>query len=303
MDQTRLILLLLDTPGIGPQALGAVLRRNAVAGRDPDAFLALPVDTLREEYGIRSQVARALLEQLPMCASAAEEDARLLQRCGVTLTTVLDGSYPSRLTDRMDDPPPALFLYGNAELLTRPLFAVAQSNGASEAALAAGDRAAEETLAAGWSLVTGHNRVGYQRPALAVRRNSGRICYVLDRGLLQGFGNNLQRALFPAARIWGPAYDPQCDLTISPFGLRAHGIAANNRRRDTLVFTLADVLFVGEARAGGQMERECMCALESGRPVYLLREEDRDGTLAAAGAQYLPQDRIRPILESHPFRT
>src|SRR5207245_2863113 len=117
-----------------------------------------------------------------------------------SLITLRDASYPRRLAERLDVPPPVLFLYGNAPLLDSPLFAVANSNGASEPALAAGDRAAEAALAAGWSLVTGHNRIPYQRPALAVRRNGGRILYVLDRGLRQGFGGDLSRALFPAAR-------------------------------------------------------------------------------------------------------
>jgi hypothetical protein len=285
MEAAELILLLLDTPGIGEQSLGAVLRRNAISGRSPEEFLSLPVHALAVEYGIRRSAAELLLDATSSRRSVAEEQARWLRRTGVNLVTLLDASYPQRLVQRLDTPPPVLFLYGNPALLDRPLFAVANSNGAAEPALAAGDQAAEAALAAGWSLVTGHNRIPYQRPALAVRRNGGQICYVLDRGMIRGFGGDLSRALFPAARIWGPAYDPACDLTLSPFGLQAHGIATNNRRRDTLVFALADAIFACEVRPGGQMERECLAALRRGTPLYLYEGGACDPRLLDAGAK------------------
>ena len=168
---------------------------------------------------------------------------------------------------------------------SQPLFAVANSNGASEEALASTDRAAETAMAAGLHPVTGHNRQAYQRPALVARRNGGRVCYVLDRGLLEAFGNDLSRELFPAARIWSPAYDPACDLTLSPFPLRAHSLADHNSRRDSLIFALADTVIVGEIRQAGRMERECLAALRRGRPVYLAGPaNDTDAGLIAAGA-------------------
>jgi hypothetical protein len=93
---------------------------------------------------------------------------------------------------------------------------------------------------------------------------------VLDRGLFEAFGDDLRRELFPAAHVWSSAYQPSTTLTLTPFPLRAHGIALHNRRRDELIFALADTILVGEVRTGGQMERCVLRALEEGRCVVLL---------------------------------
>lgn len=282
LEHCEFILLLMSTPGIGDRTLKAILRRNAIVRRSPEEFLSLSSKDLIGEYELKSDVAESLRRRSHVDQKEAEAGARWLRRNEIALLTCNDATYPRRLFERMDDPPAVLFAYGNASLLQSPLFAVANSNGAPEDLLAAGDRAVEDRIAGGWALVTGHNRIGYQRPALAARRNGGKICYVLDRGLVRGFGNDLTQALFPAARIWGPAYDPKTDLTISSFGLNDHGIAANNRRRDAIVFALADEILAGWVRPGGQMEAECMAALLAGRSVRLIAGPN--ASLEAAGA-------------------
>lgn len=297
MDVTELILLLSDVPGVGEKTLAAILHRNAVLRRTPDLFLALGVDQFVEEYGLRREAAQRV-----SAASAGERNraaalAREMRRGGVHLLTVLDAAYPRLLLDSLDEPPPALYAYGTVGLLETPLFAVANSNGASEAALAAADRAAEAAISRGWWPVTGHNRVPYQRPALVSRRNGGRVCYVLDRGMFEAFGGDLGRELFPAARIWSPAYDPACDLTLSPFPLRAHSLAVHNQRRDEILFGLARAVFVGEVRPGGQMERECRRALSRGVPVFLAGpESDRDALWLDFGARRAAPDQIAAAL-------
>lgn len=300
MDTTELILLLMETPEIGEKTTLSVLRRNAQAGRSADDFMGLSQRDLAQEYGIRRSIAVQILDS----GSNARIDSlalhRVFMRAGVRVVTIMDATYPVRLLDRMQDPPPVLLAYGNHALLNDRLFAVANSNGAREEALLAGDRAAEAALKEGWSLATGHNRVAWQRPALVMRRNGGRVCYVLDRGMLPGFGGDLSRALFTAARIWGPAYDPSTDLTLSCFAPRAHGIAANNRRRDALIFALADIIMAGEIRTGGQMERECIAALRRGQRVLLCgAKREADSLLLEAGAQRTDIDSLSRILSAN----
>jgi hypothetical protein len=87
---------------------------------------------------------------------------------------------------------------------------------------------------------------------------------VMDRGLRHGFGGDLHRDVFAAARIWNPVYDPSRDLALSPFGLDEHGTGGNNRRRDELVFALADAVVVGFVRPGGRMEAACEAARARG---------------------------------------
>ncbi len=302
MDTTGLVLLLSDIPGVGEKTLAVVLRRNAVLRRSSEEFLRCSVGELVQEYGMRREAANTLAA---LSAAQCEEGmaiARQLRRAGVSVLTLLDASYPTRLLDALDDPPPVLYAYGNPALFSSPLFAVANSNGASEEALAATDAAASVAVSCGWSPVTGHNRPGYQRPALVARRSGGRICYVLDRGLIEAFGGDLTRELFPAARIWSPIYDPAHDLTLSPFGLRDHGIAAHNRRRDDLVFALAKTVFVGEIRLGGQMERVCRHALARGAAVFLLApragEREEFSVLRDAGARLLVSHDVSGIVEA-----
>lgn len=286
MDTTELVLLLSEVPGVGDKTMEAVLRRCATLRHAPDDFLRLSPAQLTADYGLRREIAARLNAAARTQREAATATAKRLRRAGVSVLTLLDAIYPPRLLQNMDDPPSVLYAYGRLDLLEGPLFAVANSNDAPEEALAAGDAAASAALAYGWSPVTGHNRPAYQRPALVARRSGARICYLLDRGLLEAFGDDLTRELFPAARIWSPAYDPASDLTLSPFGLRDHGIAHHNRRRDALIFALADVVFVGSVRSGGQMERGCLDARARGKPVFLVGPESKaESRLLEAGAQ------------------
>jgi predicted Rossmann fold nucleotide-binding protein DprA/Smf involved in DNA uptake len=288
MDSVELILLVSAVPGIGEKSLGAILHRNAVLRRTPDEFLRRPANELTAEYGVRRDAAELIASLGRERIQEASRLAREIRRAGIAVLTSQDAVYPKRLLAALDDPPPVLYTYGNLDLVDGRLFAVANSNGAGEDALAATDRAAEAAIEAGWHPVTGHNRQAYQRPALVARRTGGRVCYVLDRGLLEAFGNDLSRELFPAARIWSPAYDPACDLSLSPFPLRAHSLADHNSRRDSLIFALSDAVIVGEVRAGGRMERECIVALRRGKPVVLVGpERDGDKRLVAEGAKRL----------------
>jgi len=296
IDSLQFIFLLMDTPGIGDHAVRSILSRSAVAGFSPGEVLRLAPERIAENFGIPITVAGDLTANLPARLDSSAESARWARRHNVAALSILDASYPDRLSARMDSPPPVLFACGNLAVLRQPLFAIATSNGASEEALAAGDRITEIALESEWALVTGHNRVAYQRPALVMRRNGGRTCYVLDRGLIHGLGEDLSRALFPAARIWGSDYDPEVDLTLSQFGLRDHGIAANNRKRDSLIFSLADVIFAAAVRPSGHMEQVCLKALAAARPVYIVGPDSEvSGTLAANGAKHM-DSRDRTVL-------
>lgn len=178
-----------------------------------------------------------------------------------------DWLYPAQLSARLEHPPPVLYVAGNLAHLRRPLFAIANSNGASEKALDATDRAAERLIVAGYLPVTGHNRVGYQRPALLAARWGHGCVTVLDRCLAEALGPELNRPLFGAARIWEPVFNGERELVITRFPMGCHGIGRNNRLRDELVFALAETIVVGELRRGGEMERRCREAEARGQTL------------------------------------
>lgn len=291
MEATELILLLQSVPGVGERTVEAVLRRNAILRRSPDEFLHLSSERIHTEVKMRRESAETLLRELPDRRERACEEARFLRRNGVTVINILEAAYPTRLMERLEEPPPVLFCYGNSALLSCPLYAVVNSNDATEGALACADAAAALALECGWSPVTGHNRHAYQRTALVARRTGGKVCYVLDRGLLSAFGADLSRQLFPAAAIWSPCYDPDSDLTISPFGLRDPEIGENNRRRDALIIGLAEVILVGQARPRGQMESVCRSALMRGQRVLLVGPPcEMDERLISLGAQTVREE-------------
>jgi predicted Rossmann fold nucleotide-binding protein DprA/Smf involved in DNA uptake len=269
MDIAATILLLSELPGVGEKTLGTVLRRCSVQGREAGSLFCLSAREL-QEFGFGERSAEALLSATDALKQAAIATAKSLRAAGVQLLTSGDPAYPKRLLERLAEPAPVLFAYGSIATLSGPTFAVANSNGASEEAMALCDVASEQLVQSGWRPITGHNRAAYQRTALTALRFGGRICYVLDRGLLEAFGDDLRRELFPAAHVWSRAYDPTCTLTVTPFPLRAHGIADHNRRRDSLIFALADTVLVGQVSPGGQMERCVREALEHGRRVCLV---------------------------------
>ncbi len=273
MNQTAFVLLLSEVPGVGDATLGSILRGNAVFRRTPEEFLSLNSDQIVTEYKIRKSVADKMTRFTPEIKSAAIASALSLSRANVELVTLLDATYPQRLLDVMSEPPSALYLYGNRSILDVATFAVANSNGAPESALAAGDECAEKAIAAGETLVTGHNRIQYQRPALVAKREGGRTCYILDRGILEAFDGDLSKGLFPAARIWSPDFDSYRDLAISMFAPRDHSIATHNRKRDEVIFALADTIYSVWLSPGGQMERRCREMREQGKTILPVNME------------------------------
>src|SRR5690349_8438873 len=108
MDAAQFVLTLMDTSGIGDRTLASILRRNAVLRREPAQMLSLPADALAREYDLKDTLADALLR----CASKAGEKNALLSKrlseSGVSILSIVDASYPHRLTERLARPPAVL---------------------------------------------------------------------------------------------------------------------------------------------------------------------------------------------------
>ena len=168
-------------------------------------------------------------------------------------------------------------------------FTIAVSNSPASATLTRQDEIATELVAAGGVPVTGHDRMPFKRLALAAQRRNRPILYVLDRGLREALGPEFDRPPFAAARIRDAVFETGRDLAVSPFRLDDHGLGANNRRRDRLIFALSDLIIVLDVRAGGGMEAECRRAHEQGRPVFIA-EGGRSGNdiLRTIGCPPLP---------------
>ena len=285
MSPTEFLLLLHSVPHIGEKALARLLRLTAQQRLTPEMFLAMGGSQWQAECDLHPDAVAALEIQGEALAARSAELARALRAHGIHLLSVESATYPARLVRNEDAPPPLLYALGNRSLLDlsytaeRFTFTIAVSNGADAQALDRLDSMASELSAAGGVPVTGHDRAPYKRLALAAQRRNAPTVYVLDRGLREVLGPDFDRPAFAAARIRDAAFVTERDLALSPFRLDDHGIGANNRRRDSLVFSLADVVIALDIRAAGAMADGCLRALDQKRAVYTV-EGGREGNTA-----------------------
>ncbi len=170
-------------------------------------------------------------------------------------------------------------------------FSIAVSNGSPLAMLARQDAIASELVRRGCVPVTGHDRAAYKRLGLCAQRQNRPAIYVLDRGLREALGPDFDRPPFSAARIRETVFAAERDLAVSPFRLDDHALGANNRRRDRVLYALADLIIALDARAGGGMVGECLRAHRQGRMVWVA-EGGRDGNeeLRQAGCPPMPAE-------------
>lgn len=170
-------------------------------------------------------------------------------------------------------------------------FSIAVSNGSPLATLARQDVIASELVRRGCVPVTGHDRAAYKRLGLCAQRQNRPAIYVLDRGLREALGPDFDRPPFSAARIREISFATERDLAVSPFRLDDHALGANNRRRDRVLYALADLIVALDVRAGGGMAGECLRAHQQGRMVWVA-EGGRDGNeeLRQAGCPPMPAE-------------
>ena len=289
---TQFALLLNSVPHIGEKAMRRLLHLLTVQNLTPEAFLALPEKELKKQFELRPQAAAHLVAQRENLLSASAELLRTVRARNLHVLTTESPSYPYGLERYDDAPPPILYALGNLRRLDANFtFAVATSNGATVESLLRQDAIVAALAEAGGIVITGHDRTPYQRAALAAQRINKPIVYVFDRGLREALGPELDRPPFAAARIRDAVFDPERDLALSPFRLDDHAIGANLRRRDRLIFALADVVIAHDAQAGGGMAAECLRVLEQKRKIFV-SPGGRSGNeeLRAVGCPALPEN-------------
>lgn len=293
VGSTQWVLLLQSVPHLGEKTLTRLLRANALHRVAPEECLSLSAEAWRERYDLDPRAAEHLATHRQELLAYSAELARTLRAHQVHVLTCDSLTYPDRIERYDDAPPPVLYALGRLDLLEaspeRFTFTTALSNGASAEALATQDRTAAALAAAGGVVATGHDRPPYQRLALSAQRQGLPVVYLFDRGLREALGPQFDRPPFAAARIRDLVFDPKRDLAISPFRPDDHGLGANNRRRDRLIFALAERIVAIDVAPGGNMETSCLRAAEQGVPVFVA-PGGREGNVAlrAAGCPPLP---------------
>lgn len=280
---TRFVLLLHSIPHLGEKTLTRLLHHNAQQRLTPEACLALSPEEWHTRYDLDPRALTYLAENREALLAQSEALAQTARKVGIHVLTPQSLTYPDRLERFDDSPPPILYALGNLALLNRSVlnapastFSIALSNGATPATLTEQDRIAAETVERGGVPVTGHDRPAYKRLALVAQRQNRSTIYVLDRGLREALGPLFDRPLFAAARIRDAVFDVSRDLVLSPFRLDDHSLGEHNRRRDRMIFALADLIVALDVRAGGGMVAECLRAHSQGRTV-LVSDSGREG--------------------------
>lgn len=261
-EREHQLLMLSCLPGLGERGLARLLD----SGIPLSQLGMLPTQELCARFGLSRRAAHSLTcgeRELHHRVAVIE---RALRHYPVRVLTRGDADYPSRLNDDTEAPP-LLFAYGNTSLLEEPTLAILASRGESQACLERGAVLASEAARSGMCLVAGHNRPIYRTILAAAKAVRGNRLIVLDRGLLEAFEGNLERDLFPTARLWGYRFDPERALVLSPHPPQAPFVGLQNQRRDHLVCLLATQIVALEIRAGGVMEKECRAARARGIPV------------------------------------
>lgn len=260
-------LLLALTPGFGGRSVTRVLARNELLGRSPEEFLRLSPEAWREEYRLTKRAVESLSGDMKGHIARVGEMEKRLGGLGVSLVTAADAHYPAMVEEMDPDPPGVLFLYGNARLLEARTFSVLASRGTMPADLELIERLTEEAVLEGEVLVTGHDRLEYQRSAVVPLRWGSPRILCLDRGLFKVLGDDLRDEAFRTARLWRYEFDPATDLVVSPFRPEADFIGINNKVRDRLVACLSRRLDFVNINPGGNMEALVKMALKAKRKV------------------------------------
>lgn len=260
-------LILCLTPNIGHATFDRLMNECRVRGIDPEALLGMSADRLREEFRLHPTSARALANGAKEVRRRAYQFKRKVGDKPVRLVTRDSPLYPRSLEEFCPTPPGYLFFYGNARVLSNPTFCVIASRGATRKDLDRVGRIVEEQTLEGKTLVTGVNTSAYRVAAVVPLRWGAPRIVVLERGLFQAMGDDLERELFAAARLWRYRFDPMTDLVVS-FGRPDEGAAKSDPvRRDEVVVGLSQGVFTVQLRKGGNMEKLASRAEERGRKV------------------------------------
>lgn len=239
-------------PGLGPSSV----RRLLQAFGDPESVACAPTKRLAEI--IDAQTAAAI--------SAGPDPDRLsaamdwLRAPGNRLLSLADADYPPRLL-QIPDPPPLLYLKGEAGLLRGEALAIVGSRGATPQGIANAEAFARELSDAGYRIVSG----------LALG-----IDAAAHRGGLAGASSSIA-VLGTGLDIVYPARNRELahelaakGLLVSEFPLGTRAVASNFPRRNRLISGLSQGVLVVEAALQSGSLITARFALDQGRDVFAI---------------------------------
>lgn len=240
------------TPGLGARMAGKLLS----AFGSPDAIFSASLTVLEGER-LPSAVAQAIHSQRPL-SDAARELAQA-QTAGCRLLTWDEPEYPARLRE-IYDPPPLLYVYGNAELLRKHPIAIVGARRPSPYGNQMAERLGRDLAARGLVVVSGLARgidASAHRGALSAV--AGATIAVLGCGIDVVYPKE-NRKIYEEIRQRG--------ALISEFPLGAFPAPQNFPIRNRIIAGMAlGVIVVEGAQYSGSLITARL-AMEFGREVY-----------------------------------
>jgi DNA processing protein len=240
------------TPGLGARYAAKLLGAFGF----PEAIFRAPLTEL-EAQGIPTAVAQALHSGQSMSAAAKELAA--VQKAGVRLMTWEEPAYPARLRE-IYDPPPLLYLRGNADLLARYSIGIVGTRRPSSYGNQMAERLARDLAERGLAIASGLARgidASAHEGALSV--SNGATIGVLGCGIDVIYPKE-NRKLFARLEERG--------VIISEFPMGAFPAPQNFPVRNRIIagMTLGVVVVEGAQYSGSLITARL--AMEFGREVY-----------------------------------
>ncbi len=244
------------TPGLGARLAGKLLREFG----SPEAVFAASLTAL-EACSIPAEAAQAIRSQQPL--RLAEKELARVRELGSKLLTWDDPAYPRRLRE-IYDPPPVLYVRGNAELLGRHSISIVGSRKPSPYGVQMAEKLGRDLAARGLVVNSGMARgidASAHRGALDALKQSGRGATV---GVL-GTGIDV---IYPKENRKLHEEIAQHGCLISEFPLGSFAAPQNFPVRNRIIAGMAlGVVVVEGAQYSGSLITARL-AMEFGREVY-----------------------------------
>ena len=264
IDERDAWAVLASVHGLGPVTFGLMLREHGSAGRVVELALSPAGRRLIRDGpdGARVRLSGEMIEELGMVAADPDPTLARLRAAGTSIVTIDDGTYPARLR-AIADPPPVLFVRGNAAALnaTRAV-AIVGTRRPTESGRRVAARIADAIARLGAVVVSG----------LAIGIDGASHAAVVSAGLptVAVLGSGHDR-LFPKAhRRLATAVVETGGAIISELPPDAGPTKGTFPRRNRLISGLAEASVVVEAALGSGALITARWALEQGRGCFIV---------------------------------
>jgi DNA processing protein len=252
-----------DAHTAGWVELGLVPGLAAASFRKLLSAFGLPGEILKASQAqLACVVSEALAERIAARPSRDEIDRTLawLENDRHTLLTLADSAYPRQLLET-HDPPPMLYVRGDAALLTRPALAIVGSRNATPQGIATAEAFAHHLSECGFTVVSG----------LALG-----IDAAAHRGALRGPGSTVAvlgtgaDVVYPRSNAALAAQIAASGALVSEFALGAPPVREHFPRRNRVISALTRGCLVVEAALSSGSLITARMAAEQGREVFAI---------------------------------